>query len=579
MTQHPPTDAETVDVDTYPVTIVGQVNAWRSHLRWGISLPGTTLALLAYATAWTPSLLPRPWYFQGMIAALSAVFGYAIGIVIGSAVALISEWAGLRLTLNRRFLVALRRLAWAYVAITLIAWPLWSLRWQRQTARYVQMREPNGLDVLAGSAVAVAVFALFVAMWRGIVQTITWLSVKLTRRLHERVAKVTATLLVFTLIVLLINQGVVRGVLAAAAWGSDLFDSGAPAGIGQPASPLRSGSPASPVTWDSLAREGKWFVARGPSKQMIEAATGRPAKDTIRCYSSLHDLTLEQVRDRVIAEMDRTDAWSRKDILIATTTGRGNVNEWSSSAFEYLAGGDSALIAMQYSSMPSAFLLFGKQDLPERASSLLIRAVVDRVKTMPADRRPKVFLSAESLGAFGSNSAFRDAAELLATIDGAVWMGTPSFTAIHKELTDQRQGGSTEFDPVVDNGRNVRFANDAAELTADQFGRPLGPWQEPRFLYLQHRSDPVVWWGTDLLWTPPDWLLEPREGPAKVMSWYPFITFWQVTVDMAMSREVPAGFGHNYHAAQVVPAWAGVLGVDSALVPPVIAAVTRDIGP
>ena len=46
------------------------------------------------------------------------------------------------------------------------------------------------------------------------------------------------------------------------------------------------------------------------------------------------------------------------------------------------------------------------------------------------------------------------------------------------------------------------------------------------------------------------------------MSWMPFVTFWQVTGDMAMSNTVPGGYGHRYFETETVPAWAGIMGMD-----------------
>ncbi len=43
------------------------------------------------------------------------------------------------------------------------------------------------------------------------------------------------------------------------------------------------------------------------------------------------------------------------------------------------------------------------------------------------------------------------------------------------------------------------------------------------------------------------------------MSWLPFVTFWQVTADLAVATTVPAGHGHRY-TTELVPAWAAVLG-------------------
>ena len=45
------------------------------------------------------------------------------------------------------------------------------------------------------------------------------------------------------------------------------------------------------------------------------------------------------------------------------------------------------------------------------------------------------------------------------------------------------------------------------------------------------------------------------------MRWTSFATFWQLTTDMMVAGSTPAGHGHRYQE-ELVPAWAGVLGLD-----------------
>jgi uncharacterized membrane protein len=100
----------------------------------------------------------------------------------------------------------------------------------------------------------------------------------------------------------------------------------------------------------------------------------------------------------------------------------------------------------------------------------------------------------------------------------------------------------------------VRFADGVASLD-----RPAGaPWGGPRVLFLQNASDPVVWWSPDLLLQRPDWLREPRgPGVSRSMSWYPVVTFWQVTADLVEANRVPPGAGHRY-GTLVADAWAAI---------------------
>jgi uncharacterized membrane protein len=88
---------------------------------------------------------------------------------------------------------------------------------------------------------------------------------------------------------------------------------------------------------------------------------------------------------------------------------------------------------------------------------------------------------------------------------------------------------------------------------------PTGAWRNPRVVYLQHPSDPIVWWGPKLMVSKPDWLKQPRgKDVLPATRWIPFVTFWQVTADMAFSTGVPAGHGHSY-GTQPVAAWAVIV--------------------
>jgi uncharacterized membrane protein len=77
-------------------------------------------------------------------------------------------------------------------------------------------------------------------------------------------------------------------------------------------------------------------------------------------------------------------------------------------------------------------------------------------------------------------------------------------------------------------------------------------------VYLQNPTDPVVWWSLTLLYKHPEWLDRPR-GPdvSPDMHWFPGITFWQTTVDIAFSNDVPRGHGHQYKSG-TVDGWAAL---------------------
>jgi uncharacterized membrane protein len=126
-----------------------------------------------------------------------------------------------------------------------------------------------------------------------------------------------------------------------------------------------------------------------------------------------------------------------------------------------------------------------------------------------------------------------------------LWVGPPNESPLWSGITARRDPGTPEVEPRYDNGRTVRFsqATDAAEIAGDA----SSPWEGTRVLFLQHPSDPIVWWSGDLLFNRPDWLKEPpgRDRTAS-MRWYPIITFWQVAADMTNASSAPGGHGHNY---------------------------------
>ena len=53
-------------------------------VRRGLSSAGFGLAAVFYCLSFTPSLLPRPYYLQGVVAGITAATGYAVGTTAGA---------------------------------------------------------------------------------------------------------------------------------------------------------------------------------------------------------------------------------------------------------------------------------------------------------------------------------------------------------------------------------------------------------------------------------------------------------------------------------------------------------------
>ncbi|NLV79650.1 MAG: hypothetical protein GXY65_09995, partial [Rhodococcus sp.] len=183
----------------------------------------------------------------------------------------------------------------------------------------------------------------------------------------------------------------------------------------------------------------------------------------------------------------------------------------------------------------------------------LISGVHERWSQLPEGQRPKLVVYGESLGSQSAEAAFDDLSELRRDVDGALFVGPPNSNLLWRTIIDDRDAGSPEVLPVHEDGGGVRFATDVHTLGAQQ-----GPWDAPRILYLQHASDPVVWWGPRLLIERPAWLSEPPgQDRSPSMRWYPIVTFWQVAADIMVGTLPPVGHGHNYE--DLIPyGWAAV---------------------
>jgi len=508
------------------------------------------MGLVFFAWSMTPSLLPRVWYFQGVATGISVATGYGIGVLI----AWIVRWCGFAPAWSPRS----RRFGWwALAAAALITIPTFLVlgSWWQQIIRDLVgvPRAPRAMyvSVLLVSAIVAVVI---VAAGRAIQRLTRAIAHRCSGVLPLPAARLVAVIVVVVIAVTALNGALYRGVLGIAQITAEAADHSTADGVTQPTSPLRSGSAASMQPWDSLGREGRTFVAGGPDAQQIEDVTGQPAIEPIRVYAGRESAaTVTGVADLVVAELEATGAFDRKVLAVATTTGRGWVNGNVASALEYVNGGDTAIAAMQYSFLPSALSFIADRETPQIAGRALFEKVYKAWSARPDGSRPTLVVFGESLGSYGGQAAFPSGPDLVARTDGALLVGTPNFAEPWRTITDQRDAGSPERLPVVDGGKNIRFASRPDDTKLTQ------PWSTPRVVFWQHASDPITWWSFNLAVQRPAWLAEPL-GPDvdPGMRWIPLVTFWQVTLDMVFSAEVPSGFGHAF-GPEAVHLWADIL--------------------
>jgi uncharacterized membrane protein len=518
---------------------------WRSF-----TLPGCWGALFFACLSFTPSLVPRSGLVQGVVCGITAAIGYGLGV-----------WAAAiwRAFADRGPRPA-RRWAWRTFLISagvlLVVFFWLGQSWQHELRVLMGVTRYSIPLVIASPFVAALIFVLLVRLGRGL----RWLYRRLARLLRRwigpRAANMTGWITVVVVAYLVVSGVLLNGLVAAANAVFSTRDTTTAEGVHQPATSLRSGGTGSRIPWDSLGWQGRTFTSTGPTAPDIATTMHRRAVEPIRAYAGLASAKNTEARAALaVDDLARAGGFQRKNLLVVTTTGSGWVNAANADTFEYLSGGDSAIVAMQYSYLPSWISFLVDQSRARDAGRDLFDAVYDRWSKLPDGARPRLFVSGESLGTFGGETAFSGEHDLRNRTAGTVFAGPPNSNTLFTAFRDGRDAGTPEIQPVYKDGRTVRFSNDAGAGFPPQ-GRP---WHGTRVVYLMHTSDPVVWWSTDLVLGEPSWIEDPgKDVLAEGMSYLPFVTFWQVTADLLFATGVPDGHGHTYRS-EYVDAWNAVL--------------------
>jgi uncharacterized membrane protein len=519
--------------------------------RFRYTLPGAWVALVFACLAFTPSLLPRSALLQGVVCGITAAIGYGVGVA--------GAWAW-RAVADRDPRPP-RPGAWRVFAIAATAALLLALglgQWQQAQLRdLMDAPTPNPLLLLLLPLAAAGIFTGLVAVSRSLRGAYHRVARRLQRWMGPRAANALGWVAVVVGTWLVVSGLLLNGLAAVADRSFSVRNTATADGVTQPTSTLRSGGPGSLVSWDSLGRQGRTITGTGPSAEEIAAWSGsEAATEPIRAYAgTLSAKDAEERAELAVKDLERAGGFDRANLLVATTTGSGWLDSGAVDSFEYLTGGDSAVVAMQYSYLPSWLSYLVDQKKAREAGRELFDAVYDRWSKRPPAERPRLFVFGLSLGSFGGETAFSGEYDLRNRTAGSLFAGPPNFNTLYREFTDDRDPGSHEVEPVYKDGRTVRFTNDVVAGVAPA----SAPWEGPRVLYLQHPSDPIVWWSPRLIWDRPDWLGEPHgRDVVDSIVWIPLVTFWQVTADLPLSTGVPDGHGHNYHR-EFVDGWARVL--------------------
>lgn len=511
---------------------------------------GTAVGLLFLLLSMTPSLLPRGPMFQGIVSGVAGAIGYSLGVF--------GVWLA-RFMRSRASSPPAPRWAWlALVALGTLGVVLGIVYfhyWQDHVRDLMGVPRLKWYNYIQAGVLAVILLFVFVEVGQLIGRLVRFLARQLGRVAPPRVSFVVTVVVLLSVGIAVLNGVVVRGAMSllnkSFSAVNDEMDPNHPA----PTTSLRSGGPDSLVSWASLGHQGRIFMRGGPTVDQLSDFNGAKATEPIRAYAGLNSAKgIRATAELAARELERAGGLKRKVIAVATTTGTGWINAAEADSLEYMYNGDTAIVSMQYSFLPSWLSFLVDKENARQAGQALFEAVDERVRALPEAQRPKIVVFGESLGSFGGEAPFLSPNNIIARTDGALFSGPTFNNTMRDDITLNRDQGSPEWLPIFDDGANVRFA-----ARADNLGRPDQPWGKPRIAYLQHASDPIAWWDPDLLFAQPDWLREPRGYDVSGdMNWIPVVTFLQVSADMAVAVDVPDGHGHRY-VKDVVNAWAAVM--------------------
>ncbi|QEG39558.1 alpha/beta hydrolase [Roseimaritima ulvae] len=523
---------------------------WLRRLPASFSPAATAVGLLFFSASLTPSLLPRPPLMQGLLGGISLFVGYAIGV------ALIALWRFMQLRElvpknAHRIRIGFLAVPGVVALITLTQMTVW----QNSIRVRMQMPDVDSSYPMRVFLIAVLVAIVLLLAGRGIGFLVRVFSHWLTHVMPPRVAFVVSVLVLSIVGFNLVNGLIVRTALRALDETFAAIDHAVDTELAEPTAATASGSSESLINWSEIGKNGKRFVAAGPTAADISQLTGRPAKPPLRVYAGYNTRDSLQERAEVaVEELIRVGGFERKVLIVATPTGTGWLDPSAVDPLEYLHDGDIATVSMQYSYLPSWLTIMVDPDRSRHSAEALFNEVYAHWTALPAETRPRLYLFGLSLGSLGSEAAL-DFYDLISDpIDGAVLSGPPFPSTMWPELVRNRKPGTPAWLPEFRQSDLVRFMNHEGSST------PTGtPWGAMRIMYLQHGSDPMAWFSPSLAWHKPDWLVgEKAPDVSPHFRWFPLVTFLQVGFDVPMATSAPIGYAHNYSPAEYIDAWIDV---------------------
>jgi uncharacterized membrane protein len=511
-----------------------------------LNIAGLLVGTVFFAFSLTPSLLPRPFLIQGVLSGLSFAAGYGVGV--GS----VWLWHYLQLPVFRSRWARLMKEVAAVLCALIAGSFVWQANtWQNSIRAMMGMEESTGGQPVLLALMAALVFLVVLGLARLFRRIMHALSVRLRRYVPDRISHLTGIVVAVVLFWSVIDGVLMTTLLRVADRSFQQLDALIDDELPRPTRPLQTGSAASLVNWEDLGRQGRLFVAGGPTAEDLSTYFNTELPAPIRVYVGLNSAETSAQRARLaLEELKRVGGFERSILLLVTPTGTGWVDSSSQNTFDYLHRGDVATVAAQYSYLNSPLTLMTAPDYGVEAARAMFTEIYGYWRTLPKDSRPKLYLRGLSLGSLNSDLSF----DLYDIIDdpfhGALWSGPPFRSDTWRRITAQRDPGTPAWLPEFRGGSVIRFMNQEHGLD-----RGSAEWGAFRIAFLQYASDPITFFSPDIAWFEPDWMREPR-GPdvSPDLRWFPIVTMLQLAADMVVGT-APKGFGHEYAPEHYIDAW------------------------
>ncbi|PDT67578.1 hypothetical protein CO683_22355 [Bradyrhizobium ottawaense] len=511
------------------------------------------LGALFFAAALTPTLIPRSYLTQGVLAGGCFAIGYFAGVLWRRL------WHYLELPEPSARARSIANALAAVGCLLVVIVFLWrAAEWQNSIRAVMKMAPVETAHPLKVCVIALVSFVVLLVLGRLFALLARFLATHTRRVIPRKLANVIGVLAAGLLLWSIASNVLINTAFRALDSSFRELDALHEPERPQPTAADRTGSPASLVKWNELGRTGRRFIASGPNATEISAVSGRPAQDPVRVYVGLAGGATAQARARLaLEELKRQRGFDRKILIVVTPTGTGWIDPAAMDTVEYLHHGDVASVAMQYSYLNSPMSLLFQPEYGAEAARALFAEIYGYWTTLPRDRRPKLYLHGLSLGAMNSEKSAELFEMIGDPIAGALWSGAPFESRLWRSITANRNPGSPAWLPEFRDNRFVRFMNqNGSTVPAD------APWGPMRVVYLQYASDAITFFAYRDAYQAPAWMSAPR-GPdvSPELRWYPIVTMLQLALDMAVATNTPMGFGHVYAPEHYVDAWIAVTDV------------------